>query len=181
MIGGIGNVLLGDDGVGPYVARLLAAHYEFADGVEVLDLGTPALDLIDQLSANDAVILIDSISGDTAIAPGTVVLYHKADIMRRTPSVRMDPHSPALVDALLSAELFGVAPANVLLVGVMAETFDVGCNLSNAVKASVEQAIAEILNELDRLGVEYRRRQQPGELGIWWTSEDNTKSAFVLQ
>jgi len=39
------------------------------------------------------------------------VLYRKADIMRLRPSVRMDPHSPALVDALLSAELFGVAPA----------------------------------------------------------------------
>src|SRR5208337_4215887 len=103
LIGGIGNVLLGDDGVGPYVARLLAAHYEFEEGVEVADLGTPALDLIDQLSANTAVILIDSVKVEEA-APGAVLLYYKADIKRHRPAVRMDPHSPALVDALLSAE-----------------------------------------------------------------------------
>jgi hydrogenase maturation protease len=171
LIGGIGNVLLGDDGVGPYVARLLAARYEFEDGVEIIDLGTPALDLIDHFTANDAVILIDSVApdqDDTKAATGKVVLYRKADIMRHSPGVRMDPHSPALVDALLSAELFGVAPADVLLVGIKAETFDVGCNLSEPVKASLEPAIEEVLRELDRLSVKYRTRQQPAELGIWW-------------
>src|SRR5450432_2333444 len=131
LIGGIGNVSLGDDGVGPYVARLLSAHYEFDDGVEVADLGTPALDLIDQFTANDAVILIDSIDNDdTEVNPGTVVLYRKEDIMRRRPSVRMDPHSPALVDALLSAEMFGVSPKNVLLVGIKVESCEPGCSLS---------------------------------------------------
>ena len=29
LIGGIGNVLLGDDGVGPYVVRLLESQYIF--------------------------------------------------------------------------------------------------------------------------------------------------------
>ena len=135
LIGGIGNVLLGDDGVGPYMARLLEARYEFDEGVEVADLGTPALDLIDQLSGKDGVILIDSISIDvetngTDVVPGTVVLYRKADIMRLRPSVRMDPHSPALVDALLSAELFGVAPRDLLLVGIQAESFEPSCSLS---------------------------------------------------
>jgi hypothetical protein len=96
------------------------------------------------------------------------LLYRKADIMRHSPGVRMDPHSPALVDALLSAEMFGVAPADVLLVGIKAETFDVGCNLSQPVKASLEMAIEEVLRELDRLSVKYQTRQQPSELGIWW-------------
>ncbi|MGA7077131.1 MAG: hydrogenase maturation protease [Terriglobales bacterium] len=175
LIGGIGNVLLGDDGVGPYVARLLEAHYEFAAGVEVADLGTPALDLIDHFSANDAVILIDSVNTDAD--PGTVLLYRKADIMRHSPAVRMDPHSPALVDALLSAELFGVAPADVLLVGIEGESFEPVCDLSKSVKASVEQAIAEVLRELDRLGVEYRCREHPAEPCIWWATEAQMESS----
>src|SRR5208337_1164100 len=166
LIAGVGNVLLGDDGVGPYVARLLAAHYEFADGVEVADLGTPALDLIDHFSANDAVILIDSVNTDAA--SGTVMLYRKPDIMRLNPAVRMDPHSPALVDALLSAELFGVAPADVLLVGIQLGSCEVGCSLSEPVKASLERAIAEALNELDHLRVGYRWREHPAENDIWW-------------
>ncbi|MGD0211709.1 MAG: hydrogenase maturation protease [Terriglobales bacterium] len=178
LIGGIGNVLLGDDGVGPYVARLLAAHYEFEEGVEVIDLGTPALDLIDQLSANEAVILIDSVHADAD--PGTVLLYRKADIMRHAPSVRMDPHSPALVDALLSAELFGVAPADVLLVGIQGESFEPSCSLTKTVKASLDQLIAEVMSELDRLGVKHCRRNQPIDLGIWWASEEQLESPVAL-
>jgi hydrogenase maturation protease len=174
LIGGIGNVLLGDDGVGPYVAHLLDAHYGFEEGVEIADLGTPALDLIDQLSSKDAVIFIDSM--DTEDAPGTVTLYRKADIMRHSPAVRMDPHSPALVDTLFSVDLFGVAPPDVLLVGVKAETYDIGCSLSEPVKASLYKVVAEVLAELDRLGVRYARRAEPEKLGIWWAAGDSPES-----
>jgi len=177
LIGGIGNVLLGDDGVGPYVVRLLAARYEFDDGVEVADLGTPALDLIDQISAKDAVILIDSI--DTEAAAGALVLYRKSDIVRHCPAVRMDPHSPALVDTLLGADFFGVAPTDVLLVGIQAESYEAGCSLSQPVKASVDQAIAEVLRELDHLGVEYRRQEHPAEVDTWWIPEEQAESALA--
>ena len=169
LIGGIGNVLLADDGIGPYVARLLAARYTFPDGVEIIDLGTPALDLIDQLSGRDAVILIDSV--DAGAEPGTVLTYRKVDIMRHHPAVRMDPHSPALVDALLSAELFGVAPDDVLLVGVNPGSLEPGCNLSKPVQASLDLVASSVLVELDRLGVEYHPQENPAAVEIWWTSD----------
>jgi len=168
LIGGIGNVLLGDDGVGPYVVRLLAAAYEFDEGVELCDLGTPALDLIDQISGKDAVILIDAIHVDAE--PGAVLLYRKPDIIEHSPAVRMDPHSPALVETLLGVDMFGIAPSDVLLVGISIGTFDSGCSLSQAVCESVNRVIAEILNELERLGVSYRLREHPIDSGIWWTS-----------
>lgn len=175
LIGGIGNVLLGDDGVGPHVARVLDACFEFETGVEVEDLGTPALDLIDRLSGKDAVILIDSV--DTDDEPGTVMLYRKADLMRLRPSVRMDPHSPALVDALLSAELFGVAPTEMLLVGIKAESFENGSSLSAVVTSSLFHTIAAVLEELDRLGVSYQVREQARDLDTWWTNDRATEAS----
>ena len=48
---GLGNVLMSDDGFGPYVARVLEAFYEFPDDVEVIDVGTPGLDLTPYLGA----------------------------------------------------------------------------------------------------------------------------------
>jgi hydrogenase maturation protease len=178
LIGGIGGVLLGDDGVGPYVARLLAARYEFDKGVEVADLGTPALDLIDELSGRDGVILIDSVNAEAE--PGTVLLYRKADIMNQRPAVRMDPHAPALVDALLSAELFGVGPTEVLLVGIKAESFEPCCSLSAPVNAALGQVVAEVLRELDRLGVGYRERPNPAEIDIWWATDEETHTTLVM-
>jgi len=168
LIGGIGNILLGDDGVGPYIARLLTAFYEFDENVEVVDLGTPALDLIDQISGKDAVILIDSIKADAPA--GTVLLCGKADICRNSPCVRMDPHSPALVETLLAADMFSVAPRELLLVGIVGESYDSGCELSDAVRASTPHAITEILSELHRLSIPYWGRENPAEAGIWWTA-----------
>src|SRR6185436_15945750 len=42
---GIGNVLLGDDGVGPAAARYIETHFDLGDDVIVEDLGTPSLSL----------------------------------------------------------------------------------------------------------------------------------------
>jgi hydrogenase maturation protease len=41
LIARIGNVLLGDDGVGPFAIKVLEAEYNFQDNVEIADLGTP--------------------------------------------------------------------------------------------------------------------------------------------
>ena len=42
---GLGNVLMSDDGFGPFVVRVLEATYECPPGVDVVDVGTPGLDL----------------------------------------------------------------------------------------------------------------------------------------
>ncbi len=84
-----------------------------------------------------------------------------------------------MVDTLLSAEFFGIAPADVLLVGIQAGSYETGCRLSQPVQASVDQAIAEVLGELDRLGVEYLRRELPTELGAWWTDDEQIESPLT--
>jgi len=102
LVAGIGNILLGDDGIGPYVARSLQANYVFDEGVEVEDLGTPALDLIDHVAGLDALIVVDAVNNESE--PGTVTLYRKPDLTRHVPAARLDPHSPTLADALWAAE-----------------------------------------------------------------------------
>jgi hydrogenase maturation protease len=171
LIGGIGNVLLGDDAVGPYIVRLLNADYDFADGVEIIDLGTPALDLIDHFSGKDAVILIDCVR-TADVKPGKVQLFRKEELLQYQPEVRMDPHSPALVENLLSAELFGTSPRELLLIGIAGESFGPGCRLSAPVNAALPLVFREILRELDRIGVRYSPRERRTDPQIWWTSAD---------
>jgi len=78
LIAGVSNILLGDDGVGPYVARLLDSRYQFEETVRVEDLGTPALDFVTYLIGCDALIVIDSV--DDGEAAGHLSLYHKLDL-----------------------------------------------------------------------------------------------------
>ncbi len=166
LIGGIGNILLGDDGVGPYTAHLLEARYQFGEGVEVVDFGTPGLDFVSHLTGISHLILIDSV--DNGCDPGTVTLYRKRDILKHGPRVRMDPHSPALAESLLVADLTGEGPGEVLLVGVTGTAFE-GTVLSPPVKAAVDSAIAEVLIEVGRLGLTFVSRPAPGR-GAWWDS-----------
>jgi len=167
LIGGIGNVLLGDDGVGPYILRLLDSRYCFGDDVELADLGTPALDLTHQIVGLRSLILIDSVASDED-APGTVVLYRKEEIMSVAPAERLDPHSPALSECLLTAEMLGASPENVLLVGIVGATYEPGEPMSAAVRESVEEAIRAILEELRRLDFSFERKTSASEAGIWW-------------
>jgi hydrogenase maturation protease len=83
LIAGIGNILLGDDGVGPYVVRLLESSYLFDEGVELADLGTPALDFIDHIAGLDALIVVDSV--DNGKSGGAITLYGKTDLLRNSP------------------------------------------------------------------------------------------------
>ncbi len=171
LIGGIGNVLLGDDAVGPYVVHLLEALYTFGENIEIADLGTPALDLTHRLSAMNTVILVDSVTSDDHPS-GTVLLYAKSDIVGQSPSQRLDPHSPALSECLMAAEMLGCSPEHVLLVGIVGERYEPGLPLSPAVQQSIAAAIDAILQELDRLGFEFEKRALPLEPGIWWCDAD---------
>jgi len=167
LIGGIGNVLLGDDGVGPYVVRLLESRYDFGDSVEIVDLGTPALDLLHRIAGRQAVILVDCVASEDD-PPGSVVLYRKEDILRTAPTPRLDPHSPALSECLLTAEMFGTTPKNILLVGVVGESLEPGCELSPAVGDAVETAIEAIILELKFLECDVEQKTDTSEDGVWW-------------
>lgn len=166
LIGGIGNVLLGDDAVGPYVVRVLESQYRFGDDVELVDLGTPALDLTHQIVGLRSLILIDSIETDDP--PGTIVLYRKQDILQSAPTERLDPHSPALAQCLMTAEMLGASPEHVLLVGIVGAQYEPGQPLSFAVRASVGKSIAEIVGELQSLGYFCQPKSSPDSPGIWW-------------
>ena len=167
IIGGIGSVLLGDDGIGPYVAALLEANYRFSENVTVADLGTPGLDLVAHLSGIDAVILIDSVNNGAV--PGTVTLYRRDDILRNGPApVRMDPHSPALSESLLIADFTGQGPQDVLLVGITGEQYETCSTLSDAARQAASKAVDAVLQEVNRLGASYSRHCDSGDLVSWW-------------
>ena len=171
LIGGIGNVLLGDDAVGPSLVRLLESRYTFGEDVEVADLGTPALDLTHRIAGLHAVILVDCVASDEPA--GTVLAFQKEDIVSEIPAQRLDPHSPALSECLLAADMLGASPENVLLVGIVGASFEPGAALTLAVVESIQPAMDAILNELERLGIPFEKKSSPDEPAIWWGADLN--------
>jgi hydrogenase maturation protease len=163
---GIGNVLMGDDGVGPYAVKLLEARYEFPDNVELQDLGTPGLGITAAFSDYDAIIMIDALNAKTE--PGEVAIYRKERLVQVPLKPRVSPHDPALVEALLFSELSGNCPEEVLLVGVVPQRCELGCAMSDAAHLGMVAAIGAVLTELERLGATVTLKARPDEPAIWW-------------
>jgi hydrogenase maturation protease len=173
---GIGNVLMGDDGFGPYVVRVLEALYDFPPGVEIIDVGTPGLDLTPYLLDADAVIVVDTVTSSGA--PGETRVYDRDEILRYPPQARTGPHDPALKEALLTVAAAGEGPSVVTLIGVIPEWIATGVELSPRVEAAVGRAVMAVVAAFEELGVAPVLRAHPSAPHIWWTrrSPVGTKS-----
>ena len=84
---GLGNVLIGDDAVGPWVIEELLANWEFPEGVSVVDVGTPGLDLTPYLADADTVLLVDTVKADGP--PGAIRIYSREELLSRLPQPRV--------------------------------------------------------------------------------------------
>jgi len=163
----LGNVLMGDDALGPHVIAHLNARYEFPAEVQVEDLGTPGLDLHPFLAGHDVLILVDVVKSRGQA--GELRLYRKEQILKHPPLPRVSPHDPGLKEALLGLQFADEDPGEVYLVGVIpSETGKLEVGLSAPVRAAIPAAMAAVTEELDRLGYPARSRPQPLDPDIWW-------------
>lgn len=163
---GLGNVLMSDDGFGPYVARVIEAFYDVPDGVQVIDAGPPGLDLTTFLLDADAVILIDTVSARGTA--GDIHSWQMSEILLNVPESSSSLHAQELAKALLTAAASGAGPKHVLLLGVVPEWVATGVSLSRAVRSAIAPVIGLVVTELDRLGTRLRLRPVPREPDTWW-------------
>jgi hydrogenase maturation protease len=163
---GLGNILHSDDGLGPYVVKVLEAEYEFPPEVEVLDAGTPGLELSTILEDAGALIIVDTVRSDGA--GGELRTYSRDEILKHPPAQRITPHDPGLKETLLVLELQGETPPEVFVIGVIPESIEYGVGLTDAVREAVPAVVAEIIGELERLGYPVEKRQPPLDPDIWW-------------
>jgi len=139
---GLGNVLMSDDGLGPVAVRAFEAEYVVPADVQVVDLGTPGLDLLPWLADIDRVIIVDTVKSDRP--PGSVRLYEKADLLRYPPAARVGPHDPGVKEALQALEFAGRAPRELTLIGVVPASTAIGIELTPPVRAAVATVLVAI-------------------------------------
>jgi len=163
---GIGNVLMGDDGLGPTMVKRLEAAYRFPPELRLVEIGTPGLDLIPYVSGLDLLIVVDTVHADAP--PGTLRRYGKEAILAHVPQARIGPHEPTLKEALLTADFAGEGPSEVVLLGVVPGQCEPGAGLSQPVKTALPDLELTLLAELATRGLIPVPRERPEEPEIWW-------------
>jgi len=163
---GQGNVLLGDEALGPEVVRILESRYRFPDDVQLLEIGTQGLNLVPFLEGADALVSVNSLHAKGT--PGEVRTLDRDAVMRNDPEYRMSPHAFGMKGHLETMEFAGTGPRQVYVVGAVPEDVELRSGLTATMKRTVPAVVDEVLAVLRRLGVEPVARPEPLPLDLWW-------------
>lgn len=111
---GIGNSLMGDDGIGVHVAEKLQQEH-LPEGIRILDGGTLSFTLLATVEDSSALIVIDA--GELGAPPGTIRVFtgEAMDQFLRT-GTRRSVHEVTLSDLVFIASLRGTLPERRALV-----------------------------------------------------------------
>jgi hydrogenase maturation protease len=148
---GLGNVLLGDDGLGAAALAHLQRAFRIPPGVRLADGGTLGLALLGPLTEAEHVILVDAVRiGDT---PGRLVRLTGDDVIDAVRD-RLSPHQVGVADLLDAARLIERYPESVTLLGLVPESIELAVGRSGAVEAGLNTLVAAIVREVQNLGYE---------------------------
>lgn len=147
---GIGNLVMGDDGVGVMVAQQLQQGYRFPDNVEIMDGGTLGLDLLPKLENITNLIMIDAV--ETGQRAGTCVRLCGQELPVAL-ETKLSPHQMGLKDLLAVSELMGHSPKEMVLIGVQPGSIEMEIGLTAEVGAQLETLVSNVLAELAYWGI----------------------------
>jgi hydrogenase maturation protease len=142
---GIGNTILTDEAAGVRAALALEQAYKVPTNVQVIDGGTSGMEMIEDLSNLDFLIVLDVVK--TGAVPGTVVKIAGDEIpvfFRQ----KLSPHQIALPDVLASLELLGTLPKEIIVLGVEPISLELGIEMTPTIAEKVPVLAAMAAAEL---------------------------------
>ncbi len=142
---GLGNPLMGDDGLGLAALERLRAR-DIEGDIELVDGGTWGLSLLPVIESAARVLLLDAI--DAGGAPGTLHTLSRRQLPRYL-ATRVSPHEVGLQDVLALAELRGTLPDDTVAIGLQPARVETGCDLSPAVHTRLDDLVAAAMQQLD--------------------------------
>lgn len=142
MVLGVGNLLLGDDGVGVHVVQRFESEPSLLPPrVVTLDGGTFGLDLVPHVEGVGRLVIVDAVAHGEL--PGHIGQWHGDDVARIF-SRPLSVHQ-AGVDVLLGALILsGRIPPEVVVVGVEPLTTEPGMELSPPVAAALPELMRRV-------------------------------------
>lgn len=154
---GLGNPLMGDDGVG--LAALARLRDEWrVDGVDLVDGATWGLALLPVIEDAERLILVDAIAAHRR--PGDLVELSREQLPVYL-SRKLSPHQVDMRDALAVAELRGRMPNDIIAIGAQPDTVALGTELTAAVAQALDALVTAVVAQLERWGHRCERDQVP--------------------
>lgn len=146
---GVGNPLMGDDGLGIETVARLRSRWGDTPELVFLDGGTWGMNLLPMIESARRLLIIDAI--DRGLAPGTRIALQRDEIPRYF-GFTLSPHQLDLREVLALADLRGNLPAETLVLGIQPARVELSVDLSPVVAARLGELLADVENQLSRWG-----------------------------
>ena len=148
---GLGNPILGDDGVGWKVAEEVKKRLPEALSVDVEFLSLGGISLMEHLIGYDKAILIDAFKSDEA--RGSVLVMHLEDLPNYSAFHTTSMHDTSLQNAIeMGRDMGAKLPQHIMIVGIITEqNFEFSEILTPEVQAAVPIAARAALELLEVL------------------------------
>jgi len=142
---GVGNVVMGDEGIGVHVVEKLKT-VELPPEVVVLDGGTHFWGDEAALDGSEKLVIVDAVLGGGA--PGTIYRFSIDELEDEADDVRLSCHDVGLIEKLRLTQLAGSSPEQIVIIGVEPAEVELNTGLSKEVEEKVPEIIDAVMAEI---------------------------------
>jgi hydrogenase maturation protease len=147
VVGGLGNLLMTDEGVGIHVIRELMKRPALSNNVDFVDLDSSLMGMVHAIAGRQKAILVDCARmGDPA---GTIRRFTPDDVSSVKILSRFSLHEGDLLNGLELSRRLGECPKEVVIFGIQPESVAPGEGLSPSLQQRLESYVQSILQELN--------------------------------
>ena len=146
LIVGVGNPLLGDEGIGPYAVRNLS-QLPMPPDVDILDCGCDLLNLVSYMDRPKKIIILDAIRAGGK--PGRIYRFD-LDELETIQTTTRSAHQLQTVDALrlLKKVCLCLSRCEIIVIGIEPKVMELSGDLSEEVTESIADLTRLVLEEL---------------------------------
>jgi hydrogenase maturation protease len=135
---GLGNTLNRDEGLGVHALKALDAQLGIIPGLELLDGGVLGLNLLPLVEDCSHLLVLDAI--DARKSAGTVIELTKEQIPLYA-GVKLSQHQITFQEVLGLANIRGLLPQNLHMIGIQPEDISIGLEMSPTVEHAIPAVI----------------------------------------
>ena len=143
---GIGNPMMGDDGIGP---RLISELQGSDLGADLIDMGTGGMQLVHVLAGYGSVLIIDS--ADMGLSPGESRVFSPEEVVSLKETRAYSLHDWDLMRTIEISRELGEAPERILIFAVQPGSLEMAEGLSIAVERGIPGYLQEVSRAMGAL------------------------------
>jgi len=146
VVGGLGNPLMTDEGVGLEIVHRLMSQSQLPDSIELVELGSSLMNIVHTIAGRQKAILIDCAFMDQPV--GTMCRFTPDEIVSRKKNNSFSFHQTDLFEALEISRKLGEYPEEMVIYGIQPESVTPGDCLSPLLYRCLGDYVVTISTEL---------------------------------